>query len=218
MPLFLREQFSRTASLDLETAIAKALTGTISRPFIGPGGKGKVVFAQVFEDWATFEDDFVSPSAVVMPDGELLYGPSQLVPSLIEETWEPKGEQGFGLYVLSEATKDFTVVIRSSNQAERNALKAGVEGAFVAPEVNIAPRLGERYGTVVDMPEYWGLPVALKLVGSRKLDDADAASKNIWETEFRITAQARHVVLGPVVPFSVKIRRLDVGSDVVIKP
>ena len=218
MPIFLREQFSRSATLDLETAIATALTGSLKQNYLGPGGKGKVAFAQVFEDWATFEDDFVSPSAVVMPDGELLYGPSQLVPSLIEETWEPQHEQGFGLYVLSEATKDFTVVIRSSNQAERNALKAGVETSFVAPEVNIAPVLGERYGVVIDMPGYWGLPVTLKLLGSRKLDDADSAAKNIWQAEFRIAAQARHVKLGPVVPFRVKIQRFEVGQNVVIKP
>lgn len=216
MPIFLREQYSRSADLDLETAMAKALNDTINRDYAGAGGKGTVRFAQMFNDWPSFEENFVSPNAAVLPDGELLYGPSHLVPSLIEETWEPKGEAGFGLYVLSEATKEFLVTVRSSNQEERNALKAGVETAFVAPEVNIAPRLGERYGVVVDMPGYWGLPVMLKLLGSRKLDGADNAAKNINEAEFRISAQARHVVLGPVVPFSVKIQRFDVGPDVVL--
>jgi hypothetical protein len=216
MSIFLREQYSRSATLDLETAIATALLSIIKRPFPGPGGKGMIQLAEAFEDWASFEENYVSPSAAVLPDGELVYGPSQLVPSLIEETWEPKGEQGFGLYVLSEATKDFLDTIRSSNQEERNALKAGLETAFVAPEINIAPRLGERYGTVVDMPEYWGLPVVLKLLGSRKLDDQDSSAKNNQQAEFRISAQARHVVLGPVVPFRVKIQRFEVGQNVVI--
>ncbi len=205
MPVLTPAQYSRKQETDLETAMALALTRAVAGEFPGPGGLGKIQLAQVFEDWATFQDNFVSPGGVVEPDGELLYGPGQTVPVLIEETWEPQGGVGLGLYVLSEATKDFLLTIRSHVQAERDALKAGIEAAFVDPAVLLAPPLGARYGLVVDVPEYWGLPITLKLLGSRKLDDADRAAKGQWEAEFRIAVQGRHVKLGPVRPFGLRI-------------
>jgi hypothetical protein len=220
--VFLVSQYSRSATVDLETAISLAVVAAISRDYPGPGGKGTIRFAQLAEDWATFQDNFVSPGAVVLPGDELKYGPSHPTPALAEDTWEPQGEAGFGLFVLSEASREFELTIRSSNQQERNALKAGVEGAFVRPEVTMAPADGSepdaRYGIVQLVPEYWNLPVRLSLLGSRKLDDADLAAKNIWEANFRISAQANHVVLRPVQPFRVKIQRLDVGDNVTIPP
>lgn len=218
MPVFTPQQFSRSQSVDLETACALALIRWIDQPYPAPGGgPAQIKLAQVFEDWATFQDNFVSPGAVVEPDGELLYGPGQTEPRLMEETWEPQGGVGFGLYVLSEATKDFTLTVRSSNQAERNALKAGIEAAFVDPAVLLAPPLGARYGVVVQVPEYWDLPFTLKLLGSRKPDDAQKAAANIWDAEFRVAVQARHVKLGPVRPFVCRLTE-KVGDEVVVTP
>lgn len=233
-PVFTAEQYSRSASVDLETAISLAVKAAISGTFPGPGGKGKVAFSETFEDWATFEDNFVTPAAAVLPQDELLYGPSHLTPALLEDTWEPPGEAGFGLYELSEGSREVHVQIRSSNQQERNALKAGVEGAFVRPSVLMVPApvspassaqddltnkdSGVRYGLIVRVPEYWNLPVRLELLGSRKLDDSEHAARNQWEAEFRIAAQASHVVLRPVRPFRVKVRQLEVGDQVKPRP
>jgi len=220
MPTFTREQYSRSQTEDLETAIASAVMRLLQCPFPGPGGRGTIKLAETFPDHATMYDEFVSPAAAVEPEGSLEYGPSHPVPMLDDTTWEPQdkdgkplGEAGFGLYVLSEASRTFDVTVRSYNQAERNALKAGVETAFVDPKVLRNPLFGARYGVLVaQMPEYWNLPCRLTLLSSEKDDNPDRAAKNQWQAHFRISAQARHVKLAEVVPFRVKIRALEVGD------
>lgn len=206
------EQFSRRATTDLETAISMAVGRVVGVQFPGPDGIGQIGFTQVFEDWPSFESSFVTPTAAVLPDGPLVYGPSHMTPRLLEETWEPKGEPGLGLYELSEASREFTLTFRGSTSAERNALKAGLESVFVVPEVILAPVAGARYGVLVPMPEYWSLQVRLALVDSSKLDDAESASKNIWEGAISIRAQAKLVKLAIVQPFRVRITEV-VGSD-----
>jgi len=206
------EQFSRSATTDLETALSLAVLRVISGQFQGPGGIGKIGFAQVLEDWPSFEQSYVMPTAVVLPDNGLVYEPSQLVPRLLAETWEPKGEPGLGLYELCEASREFQVQYRAPTAAERNALKAGIETAFVAPEVLIAPPFGARYGVLATMPEYWGLTARFSLAESMKLDDAAAAAKNRWEGTATIKAQAKLVKLAIVQPFRIRITE-SVGPD-----
>lgn len=191
--------------MDLETAISLAVTRALDQDFTGPGGIGKIRFVQLFEDWPSMEQSFVTPTAVVLPDGDLVYGPGLLTPKLLEDTWEVAGEPGLGLYELAEASREFQVLFRGSTAMERNALKAGIEGAFVADPILIAPRLGARYGTVVAMPEYWGLAARLTLVSTSKLDDAESASKNIWEGRISLRAEAKLVKLGLVQPFRLRI-------------
>lgn len=203
------EQYSRSATVDLETAISLAVTRTVTRDFGGAGGVGKIRFTQVFEDWPSFEDNFTTPAAAVLPGDELKYGPSHLTPILMEDTWENPGEPGLGLYELSEASREFQLEYRGSTSTERNALKLGVEGCFVSDEILIAPVLGARYGTLVAVPEYWGLKVRLTLTGSSKLDDAELAAKNIWIGRATILAQAAHVKLGIVQPFRVKVTAVE---------
>jgi hypothetical protein len=202
------EQFSRHAMTDLETAISLAVARTLSVPFPGPGGVGKIAFTQIFEDWPSFESEYTDPSGVILPDEPLVYGPSHLVPHLLEDTWEPVGEPGLGLYELCEASRDLGFQYRSGSAAERNALKAGIETAFVVPEVTLAPVAGERYGILATMPEYWGLTVRLAIADSIKLDDADSAAKNIWEGRATIRAQAKLVKLAVVQPFRVRIKEV----------
>jgi hypothetical protein len=202
------EQFSRKATTDLETAISLAVARAVSGQFTGPGGAGKIAFTQVFEDWPSFESYYVPPSAVILPDEPLVFGPSQLVPRLLEETWEPVGEPGLGLYELAEASREIGLQYRAGTAAERNALKAGLETAFVAPEVTLAPVNGARYGALVPMPEYWGLTARLAIVDSIKLDDADSAAQNRWEGRVTIRAQAKLVKLAIVQPFRVRIREV----------
>lgn len=205
MPAFTITQYSRTQTVDLETAIAQAVLAVINRPFPGPGGEGQIQLAQVFEDWADFEDNFVDPSAAILPDDEVIYGPSHATPTLLEDTWEPVGQAGFGLFELSEASREFELSVRTSSSADRAALKAGIETVFQNDSVLIAPPNGVRYGLVVLMPGYWNLPCRLTLLRSRKLDDTESASKKIAEVRFRIAAQAPHVKIAPVQPFRLKL-------------
>lgn len=200
------EQFSRKQTEDLETAISLAVARTIGGQFTGPGGVGKIGFSQVHEDWPSFEQAYVFPTATVLPDEPLVYGPSHMVPRLLEDTWEPRGEPGLGLYELCEATRDLTLQYRAGTPAERNALKAGLETAFVAPEVTLAPVAGARFGVLVTMPEYWGLTVRLAIADSMKLDDAESAAQNRWEGRCTINAQAKLVKLAIVQPFRIRMK------------
>lgn len=200
------EQFSRKATEDLETAISLAVTRVLSAQFTGPGGAGKIGFTQIFEDWPSFEQAYVFPTATILPDEPLVYGPSHFVPRLLEDTWEPKGAPGLGLYELCEATRDLTLQYRAGTPAERNALKAGIETSFVAPEVTLAPPDGARYGILEVMPEYWGLTVRLALADSQKLDDAESSAQNRWEGRATIKAQAKLVKLAVVQPFRVRTK------------
>lgn len=206
------EQFSRKMTADLETAMSLAVTRTISGQFLGPGGAGQIGFVELHEDWPSYEQAYVMPTATILPDAPLVYGPSHLVPRLLEDTWEPVGEPGLGLYELSEASRDLTLQYRAGTAAERNALKAGIETAFVAPEVTLAPVAGARYGILQAMPEYWGLMVRLAITDSQKLDDAESAVQNRWEGRATISCQAKLVKLAIVQPFRLRIKEI-IGTD-----
>lgn len=213
MGVFTPEQYSRTQTSDLETAIADAVISAINRPFPIPGTQKRIQLAEIFNEWPEVEENFVDPSGCILPDTELMYGPSHLTPALLEDTWEPTGEAGFGLYELSEASREFELAIRASTARDRQALKAGIETAFQAAgdkeDVLVAPSAGIRYGMVVTMPGYWNLPCRLTLLASRKLDDPDTAIRKIEEARFRILAQAAHVKLGRVPPFRLKLKVFD---------
>lgn len=199
-----REQFSRRATLDLETALAAAIRRRLlEATFPGAGGVGLVKFTEVFDEWPAQDDQYVAPAACVLPDGELMYGPSHPTPTLLEDTWEVRGEPGWGLYELSEASQSFEVVARAPTGAERNALKAGVETLFQDPRVLSVPS-GARYGVLLGLPEYYGLQARFSIGASRKLDDGESAQKNIWQAQFTIRAEAAQVVVGPVQPFTLK--------------
>src|SRR5215831_3942382 len=214
MGVFTPEQFSRTQTTDLETAIADAVMSALNRPFPVPGTQREIQLAELYDEWPDIEDNFVDPSAVVLPDTELLYGPSHPTPVLLEDTWEPKGEMGFGLYELSEASREFEVAVRTSTAVDRQALKAGIETAFQNDDnVLVAPSNGVRYGMVVPMPGYWGLPCRLTLLASLKLDDPDTAARKIEELRFRIVAQAQHVKLGRVPPFRLRLAMYEQAPD-----
>lgn len=207
------EQYSRKQSEDLETSISLAVVQTIGKQqFTGPGGVGKIGFTQVFEDWPSFEQSYVFPTAAILPDAPLVYGPSHMTPRLLEDTWEPRGEPGLGLYELCEASRDLTLQYRAGSAQERNALKAGLETSFIVPEVIVAPVQGPRYGVLVIMPEYWGLTVRLAIADSIKLDDAESAVQNRWEGRATIKAQAKLVKLAFVPPFRVRIKEV-IGTD-----
>jgi hypothetical protein len=200
------DQFSRHQTLDLETAMATAVSDNLKdQVFPGAGGLGVIRFQEVFSEWPTANDRHVSPAACVTPVNRLLYSEARLTPSLLEDTWEPRGMRGFGLYALAEGTKDFEVVIRAATKAERRALVAGIEGLFLAPGVLNNRAQGARYGVVQTMPEYWGLLCRLSLQDKQLEDTEESAQKNRWEATFLVRAQAPLVKLDVVTPFKVKI-------------
>lgn len=208
MAVLTPEQYSRSQTVDLETALSLAVLRAIDQEYPGPGGIGKIRFAALFEDWPSFEDSAIFPTAAVLPTSDLTYGPSHPTPKLLEDTWEKQGEPGLGLYELSEAEREFEIQFRGATTAERNAVLAGLQAAFVAPEILMSPPFGSRYGILETMPEYWGLTARFTLMSSRKLDDQDTAAKNIAEGLIRVRAQAQHVRLGIVQPFRAIIREI----------
>jgi len=58
------------------------------------------------------------------------YGAAVLTPVLIEDTWEPKGEPGWGLWKTAEAEVEFELSFRTTSAVERGKLILGIEDAF----------------------------------------------------------------------------------------
>ncbi len=199
--------YSRKQSLDLSSAIAEALARHLREAFFDLPGVGITQFAQVFEDWPSFEDNHTTPSACILPDAPLVYGDSHMSPTLLEETWEPVGEPGYGLYKLAEGLRELEVTIRAATATERNAvLQALEERAQGSPATGMpGPSL---YGKILTMTTYYDLPARVSLQESRKLDNAQSAAQNIWEASMMISVQAPKVQLGRVQPFTVKTKEI----------
>jgi hypothetical protein len=209
----LRGRYSRQQKCDLETALGRAVLAVVDREFPGPGGNGTCRFRRVFDDWASFDDQFVNPSACVLPETELLYEPAKNV-RVIEGTWEREGEMGLGLYKLGEATREFEIAIRAETAALRNALKAGLEQVFIEERVTLAPINGSRSYLVSEMPDYWGLECAFTLLGSRKLDDGETGTRRISEARIRLSGWGTWAKLALVQPFRPRTRVIEDGEAI----
>jgi len=198
-----REEFSRRRTTDLETAMARGLKAVLQDAvFPAPGGTVRLL--AVFDEWPGLNDGNVAPAACVLPNNDITYASPQNTPALLEDTWERRGEPGFGLYKLSEGTKDFVVQVRASTGPERAAIKGGVEEMFVDPQV-LMTDAGVRYGIIRELADYYRVPARYTLISSRKPDDAESAARNVEEAEFVIRCDAPHVVVGPVQPFKLKV-------------
>lgn len=210
IPEMTRDRYSRKQTLDVRSAMALALQRLLEAcEFPGPKGIGKVRFAKVFREWPTSNDVAVLPAAgVLSSDDTVKYSHARLTPSLLEDTWEPRGRLGLGLYKLAEAEVTLKVELRARTQLERSALVGGVEALLFAPGVLDNRPKGARYGRVTDMPEYWGLPVRFSVEDKTTGDDAAGAKSGRWEATFSIAAQASHVRLDVVAPFRVKITEI----------
>jgi hypothetical protein len=202
-----RQQFSKTQSLDLRTAMAAALCRKLqSELFPGPGGIGTTRLEVAYQEWPSFGDEVVTPAACVLPDGEGRDVEARLTPSLLEDTWENEGEPGYGLYVLSDYECEFLVKIRAATSAERSAVIAGVEQMFVQdPDILIAPVGGNRYGMLARMDEYYQRECRFGLLGTTVIDDQGTAMREQRDAQFRIQAQAQKVRVGLVQPFTVRV-------------
>jgi hypothetical protein len=207
--------YSRRATLDLATAMATALRRLLLSAELKMPDGTPVRFSEVFEEWPGAEDEYVPPAACVLP-GELVYGAAYPTPAPLEDTWEPPGQYGFMLTKVAEAELPIEVEVRTPTQGQRAQVVAALESLFFDRPVG---HLGtdSRYGVVVPMPEYFGLPAHFALDRNRKLDDQDRALRNAWETVVRLNAQAPQVVLGRASPFTVSVEEV-VGERIAFPP
>lgn len=200
-----REQYSRRATQPIAVAVAMGLQRLIlAQRFTGAGGIGTIAFDEVFEEWPSVEDWNLANAACVLPF-ELVYGDEYPTPTLLEDTWEPKGDYGFGLYVLSDASAEaIDVELRAPTKAERDALLMGLEGMFGAPRPTLQQPESARSGVTMILDEYFGLPARVYRLKSAILDDADRAIRNAWEARVTLAVQTKQVVLDPVAPLKIR--------------
>lgn len=199
-----RELYSRRAKLDLRLSMAAALKGFLETLTFSAGGR-PLKFARVYEEWAGWTDKGVQPAASVLPDEQIEYGKAPLTPSLIDGTWEPHGQAGWGLYQLSMAECDMEISIRANSSGERSAVMAVMETAFVEDGAGSSYERGRRYGRIIPMPDYYGLNARFTLLSSRVLDDGDSAMKNRNEASMVVSAQAPLARVDVVQPFIARV-------------
>lgn len=170
-----------------------------------PDQSGGTQFAEVFAEWPSADDRFVTPAACVLPTGPMSYAEARLTPTLLEDTWEVRGEPGFGLYALADAECDFEVQVRCPTGGERDDIVQGFEGLFVEDGLLMNHQQGRRYGRVINLATYFALPARFSLQSVSILDDTDTALRNRNEAKFVVRAQAKQVKIGRVMPFVLKI-------------
>jgi hypothetical protein len=199
MPL---AQYSHTASLDARGALAMALRRHIEG--LTFAGSQAQQFAEVFEEWPSFNDAEVPPVACVLP-GDWKYGDSHMTPRLLEDTWEPQGMPGWALYKTAELTCEFQLVIRTNLPAERPILIRAIEESF-------QHGTDQRYGILLDLPEYYQLKGTLALLGGSVIDNEDAAMREKRDAMFMISAPAPKVQVVPVWPMALSITKTFLDS------
>jgi hypothetical protein len=193
------DQYSRKATRDVRGAMAMALRRHLEGlHFADPRD---FVFAEVFEEWPSFLERYIPPSCCILP-GTTTYADALMTPTLLEDTWEPSGEQGFGLYQLSEIDLSFEVYIRCASVTERNAVMLGIEESFRAPLVLMDMVAGARNAILKPLPEYYNLDCRFSVTAARTIDDQDTSVREARDAIFSISAQAPQVTVGPVYPMN----------------
>ena len=135
-----------------------------------------------------------------------------MVPHLLEDTVEMGDAYGYGLYKSAEMLDEFTLQIRATTSAQRSLLKLAIEDAFQTPNVMQDPQ-GQRYGLLLDLPEYWGLKARASLLSGSNSDSDDAAMRNQREATFVISMQADKVQLGEVYPMALTVTKTMKAPD-----
>ena len=199
MPL---AQFSRKASLDVRDALAMALRRhVVALTFAGSQAQQ---FAEVFEEWPSFNDSEVPPAACVLP-GEFKYSDAHMTPRLLEDTWEPKGMPGWALLKTAELACEFQLVIRTNLPAERPILMRAIEESFQKDT-------DQRYGILVDLPEYYQLKGRFVLLGGSVIDNEDTAMREKRDAAFTVSASAPKVQVVSVWPMALSISKTFLDS------
>jgi hypothetical protein len=203
------DQYSRSATLDVRDACAAALARVIAGIDVVKAGQ-RVKFAAVFDEWPNFEDKYETPAACVLAPPSWDYSDAIMTPRLLETdtiesvTTEPSDPPSFGLWKTAEMLDQFQVSIRAGSTAMRSLLKLAIEEAFQMRELTMNPN-GQRYGLLVDLPEYWGMTARASLLNGSNSDNEDSAARNQREATFTVSMQAPKVQLGPVYPFTVTL-------------
>jgi len=199
------EEYPSRATQDVRGAMATTLANYIAGLEFDPGdGSPWYNFAEVFDDWPSFLDRIVMPSACVLPNS-WKYGDALLTPVLIEDTWFPKHEPGWGLWKTAEVEVDFELSLRTSNVTERHRLLLGIEDAFQDTR-------HEANRIVLSMPSYYGLGVRFSLRSAQLIDSEDPAMREQRDAILTISAQADKVALRPVFPMSITIKKVSADT------
>lgn len=204
--------YSRKATMDARDALAMALRRHVeSLRFTGCQADR---FAEVFDEWPSFNEGMVVPAAAVLP-GEFRYDAWSLSPHLIEETWEPTGKPGWGLYQTAEVAAELQLDIRTNQIFERPILMRAIEDSFQAPNM-LMDNTAARYGLLLDMPEYYGLKGRFAILSGSVIDNEDAAMREKRDAIFTISARVPKVQVGPVWPMAIQVRKtILTGADTI---
>jgi hypothetical protein len=205
-----REDFSLKATQSIRGAMASALAAYVAGLSWDLDDGTTVKFAQVFDRWPHYLQRTVDPSACVLP-GSWKYGDALLTPTLLENTWEPKGGDGWGLYQTSEAEVELELSLRATTSEERDQLIQGLEDSFQDPDVLMSQR-GAANRIVLPLPTYYGLSARYSLLSGRTIDSEEQAMREQRDAVLTISAQAPKVKVGPVHPMSITIRKLSVDE------
>jgi hypothetical protein len=206
------EQYSQSAVMDVRDACALALRRVVEGIDRHIGGE-HVKFVRVFDEWPDFMDVQQTPTACIVPPQGWEYDDAAFTPKLMEqtiETWtvDVAGEPpAFGLYKTAEMKDEFLLAMRLSSPAMRSVYKLAVEEAFQTANVTMDPD-GQKYGLLVDLPEYWGMGARFSLIRGENIDDEDAAGRNRRDAQFVISAQAPKVQLGAVYTMGLSITKV----------
>ncbi len=208
--MFTRDQYSRKAVRDVRNAAAVVLARHLGGLSFELGGQS-FSFTKVFDEWPSYAQRYKPPAACVLPAG-WSYGPWGLTPTLLEDTWEPKGQQGFGLYKTAELECEMEISIRTTSTAERETITLGVEDAFQADQMLMSQKAGPRNSVILFMPEYYNLPARFSLLKGRTIDDEDRAMREKRDVILTIGVQASKVKLGPVYPMALHFKKQADGT------
>lgn len=205
--------YSRTATMDARDAMALALARLLEGIDRQIGGE-RIKFARVYDEWPSPDDKYDCPAACILSAPEWTYDDSGDTPKIMEQTLEanadPSGENddppNYALYKTAEVLEQFSLVLRVNTVAQRSMLKLAVEEVFQTRNITMDP-CGQRYGLLLDLPEYYGLQARASLLRGQNSDNDDSAMRNQREATFIVSMQTAKVQVGGVWPFAATITR-----------
>ena len=209
---YTQADYPRKATRDVRSAAALALARHLSALTFEPIGQHRR-FTEVGDEWPAFLTRYRPPAACVLPAG-WKYGDWSFTPTLLEDTWEPWGQQGFGLYKTAELECEMEISLRTTSPAEREVIVLAIEDAFHDPQMLMSQKRGPRNSIILPMPEYYGQTARFSLQSGRTIDDPDSAIRERRDAVMTVSVQASKVKVGPVFPMALHFNKQN-GSVVV---
>lgn len=169
---------------------------TVSKDVAG----ARVQLHDVFEEWATSEDDNVRyPSAaVLLANGNVIYDAHSLSPTINGQL--PDGRT---VVKVSEAATDFVVEVHCSTPGERLAMAMLLEEALNPVDW--------MYGFRLDLPHYFGQRATFALASADLNDDETSARHGLRALRARLSGQVSVVRPRRLAPASPQLK-LDVAA------